>query len=155
MREFFRGWRRRVGCVTLVMACAMMGLWMRSALKFDSVLFYCGSVRWGLSSVDSRIWFLKSTPLLGESRVMWSSQRHQGPFDPMAGAKVIWRNDRAGFHIGRYHRKLLNQTGTGEFVADSCMIPHWSLVLPLTLLSAYLILWKPRNQQPTASKPHA
>ena len=25
-------------------------------------------------------------------------------------------------------------------------IPYWPVVLPLTLLSAYLILWKPRNR---------
>jgi hypothetical protein len=27
-----------------------------------------------------------------------------------------------------------------------CMIPYWSIMLPLTLLSAYLILWKPRKR---------
>jgi hypothetical protein len=147
MREFFRGWRRKAGCVALVMACALMGLWMRSTVTFDSVFFYFGSVRWGISSVDSRIWFLKSTPLSGESMATWFSQRYQALFDPMKNANVVWRNDWGGFHIGRYHRQLLNQTATGEFVADSCMIPYWCFVLPLTLLSAYLILWKPKKRE--------
>ncbi len=35
MREFFRGWRRKVGCVTLVMACGLMGLWIRSGLMAE------------------------------------------------------------------------------------------------------------------------
>lgn len=145
MHTFFHGWRRKAGVFTLVMALAMMGLWVRSTVKFDSVFFYCGSVRCGLSSVDSRIWFLKSTPLLGESLVTWFSQTRREPFDPMKDATVVWRKDWAGFHIGRYSRHLLNQTETGEFQATSCMVPHWCFVLALTLLSGYLILCQPRQ----------
>ncbi|HEY4261295.1 MAG TPA: hypothetical protein VGM98_14105 [Schlesneria sp.] len=28
MREFFRGWRRRTGCVVLLLACVAMVGWM-------------------------------------------------------------------------------------------------------------------------------
>ena len=27
--DFFRGWRQKIGCVTLVVACGFMGLWIR------------------------------------------------------------------------------------------------------------------------------
>ena len=30
MREFFKGWRRKVGVVTLVLACVIIGLWCKS-----------------------------------------------------------------------------------------------------------------------------
>jgi hypothetical protein len=46
MREFFRGWRRKAGLVTLVMACAVMAMWARSRFindvppsRFQSVKF--------------------------------------------------------------------------------------------------------------------
>ena len=143
MREFFHGWRRKAGVATLVMACGLMAIWMRSVVKFDSVFFYCGKVRFGISSVDHRIWFLKSTPLVGESSMTWHTQEHVGQFDPMGNANVVWRKDWIGFHFGQYHRRLPGQTKAGEFKATSCTIPHWSLVLPLALLSAYLILWRP------------
>lgn len=32
----------------------------------------------------------------------------------------------------------------GYYRTDVVVIPYWSVVWPLTLLSAYLILWKPR-----------
>lgn len=30
MRQFFRGWRRKAGVVTLILACLVMAAWMRS-----------------------------------------------------------------------------------------------------------------------------
>ncbi|HEY4263043.1 MAG TPA: hypothetical protein VGM98_22975 [Schlesneria sp.] len=41
MRTFFYGWRRKAGVVTLVMALAFMGLWMRSRAS-DDELAVCG-----------------------------------------------------------------------------------------------------------------
>lgn len=32
--------------------------------------------------------------------------------------------------------------------SDSLVIPYWTFVLPLTLLSAGLILWQPRTRKP-------
>lgn len=38
MWEFFRGWRRKVGCVEMVMACALVGMWIRSYIVFEQVV---------------------------------------------------------------------------------------------------------------------
>jgi hypothetical protein len=35
MHTFFHGWRRKAGLVSLVMALAMFGLWMRSMVHYD------------------------------------------------------------------------------------------------------------------------
>jgi hypothetical protein len=37
MGDFFKPWRRRIGVVTLVMACAFMGWWVRSQFYYDAV----------------------------------------------------------------------------------------------------------------------
>lgn len=39
MRDFFKGWRRKVGCVTLVMALACIGLWIRGYDVGDRITF--------------------------------------------------------------------------------------------------------------------
>ena len=38
MRELFRGWRRKVGLATLVMACLLMGAWARSYAVRDQIV---------------------------------------------------------------------------------------------------------------------
>jgi len=35
MGEFFKGWRRKTGVVTLVMACVFMSAWVRSQTTID------------------------------------------------------------------------------------------------------------------------
>ncbi|MDB5345631.1 MAG: hypothetical protein JWP89_4008 [Schlesneria sp.] len=42
MREFFRGWRRKTGCITLVMACVVTGLWVRTLFFSDQFCFAIG-----------------------------------------------------------------------------------------------------------------
>jgi|GEM_PF-6509709 len=58
----------------------------------------------------------------------------------------IWRYDWGGFHIIRW-RSIKS--------ANECIIfPFWWLVIPMTLLSAYLLLSKP-CQRPNPPVPHA
>jgi hypothetical protein len=53
----------------------------------------------------------------------------------------IW----CGFHLGH---NLSNAHGAYNKEMRYFVVPCWSLVTPLTLLSAYLILWKPRRLPP-------
>ncbi|MDB5344377.1 MAG: hypothetical protein JWP89_2754 [Schlesneria sp.] len=41
MREYFFAWQRKIGCVTLAMACVLTGMWVRSFYYCD--VFYVGS----------------------------------------------------------------------------------------------------------------
>lgn len=98
MREFFRGWRRKVGCVALVLACGFATGWMRS---YEYDWFEISGVR--ISSCNGSF---------GPSRI---AETKQGPW-------VIPKH---------------------EIVVP---IPYWAPTISLTLLSAYLILWKPRQR---------
>ena len=98
MRDFFHGWRRKVGCALLVMAISAMYLWICSyavPVSFDLVYRY-------------QFYVIESSG----GGILWSQWVSDGP-DPM-------------------------QTITA--------IPYWLLTASLTLLSAYLILWKPRKR---------
>src|SRR4051794_18578529 len=55
MGEFFRGWRRRAGCIGLVMACAACGAWIRSYYALDTVTFPFQGRQHTIFSVDGLI----------------------------------------------------------------------------------------------------
>ena len=73
MREFFRGWRRKVGVVTLVVALTLMAMWLRSYLFNDEVLFPCGQSTWFVSSIHSRLSLGRQTPSHSSDRVEWQA----------------------------------------------------------------------------------
>ena len=43
MVEFFKGWRRKIGCVTLLMALVFMAGWLRNYFIRDSVQYSNGA----------------------------------------------------------------------------------------------------------------
>ena len=62
------------------------------------------------------------------------------PFE--SNYEVEWQWDWAGFTFGaEQFRPGVMPLHRLEIYA----IPYWSIVIPLALLSAYLILWKPRK----------
>jgi len=104
MRGFFKGWRRKMGCVTLCLALSIVGIWMRSYDQWDSFDY-------GNTFVDSRE---------GVIQRVWDARNmiFSGGIGSEPETIVYWR------------------------------VPYWSIVLLLTLLSAYLLLVKPRVAKP-------
>jgi hypothetical protein len=137
MREFFRGWRRKVGIVALVMACAVGGMWCRSFLVDDSF-------GWGDSAPDLPIWFTSNDGMLimiaeipigwgtfRPSLSMWDTEESK-PWNEFLPPDMKWSFQWCGFGYG---------WAEFQFVT----FPYWSIVIPLALLSAYLLLWKARK----------
>lgn len=147
MREFFQEWRRKVGCVTLVLACALMGMWMRSQAVED----------WLVHCTDDGILGLFSRPC----GISWTRHSQWPPeelFAPPGSwqtlsyvAKPPYRNRFDNYIMHDRWQALgfdfcnCQEPYSTNRVAD-WTIPYWSLVLPLTLLSLYLFLWKPRKR---------
>jgi hypothetical protein len=130
MQAFFRGWRRKGGCVALVMALSVVGIWCRSTVIDDRIIFAIAGRRFTLCSWDGRIF---SSSLTGPEWFDWrwttsvNDREHfrqqETRFFEQLASLPIWENGRLAL---TFH--------------------YWILVLPLTLLSAYLILWKPRKR---------
>lgn len=118
MREFFHGWRRKVGVVTLLMALAATTLWVRSVYLHDWVLLLDDEV--SVESVGGRIIVMHGRPhnVVGEL-LNWGSKTNE-----------------------------IDAAHTSYFMASRhrFVVPHWPIAIPLTLISAYLILWKPRKR---------
>ena len=122
MREFFRGWKRKLGCVTLVMACLAMAGWTRSYSVEDRIVVEDAGYR--ISSVFGRIqWTWKYYHEVPSQMIKWHRQdvrtippEYEGP---------DYRN---------YDQEL----------------SYWVIVIPLTALSCFLLLKKPKT--PTQKK---
>jgi hypothetical protein len=126
MGEFFKPWRRKIGCVTLVMALVFMLGWVRSLVVQDDIWIVVeDGTRYGLKSWEGGIEYLKmdignSFPHFGRRAIVFRKKRATQPLWILRDSMLA--NDT---------RVLVNWVG----------FPYWSIVIPLTLLSAYLILW--------------
>ncbi|WP_157605083.1 hypothetical protein [Schlesneria paludicola] len=154
VREFFKGWKRNVGVVTLLMACLFMSGWVRSGRLSDFVQLpgtrkcHCTLASFG-----------------GCFRVLWTSPSHNlgwhwtsddlshlrgfkiGPngkqefHDTWEGYNIERRMDWGDFKFGV---AVLPGDGARKTVRiEAYQIPYWSIVVPMTLFSAYLLLSKP------------
>ena len=143
MGTFFHGWRRKAGCFTLVLALVLMGGWMRSLVVWDMIFTYPTS--------EFELIFKSEQGLLGWEHSIdpdrielrqWFSDEHERGFaifaylDNQDESRFTWRWRYGGFSCGECSLGI---------PFSFFVVPYWFLVLPMTLLSAYLILWKPRK----------
>jgi len=121
MSDFFHGWRRKAGCVALVTACVFASGWVRS-------FWLCDVLSFGQHEFCH---------VLG--RLSWARLKSKNPDEP-----VWWSSFEISPAFGSHDRSW-------RFDSRVWIAPDWSIVIPLTLLSAYLILWpsKRKTAQPT------
>ena len=146
MREFFKGWRRKVGVVTLAMACAFMGAWLRSLIMRDEITVH-GNPRHTGVSMDGFVTWSRFAPDATKTEVTWTAKqitptlrnecRRRGTYD--------WKWECGGFLFGTITTQTLWWSRGMTFTTTEhyWQVPYWSLSIPLTLISACLILWKP------------
>ena len=148
MIRFFQGWRRKIGVVTLIMACALMGLWLRSQSVFDHVYIPLGNHKCDfLASCEGKLSWGRRTnvesyempPRPGWTRILIDVTGE--PVNETADDRLRWHWKWFGFGVYDWADEPVR-------VSE---IPHWSVVLPLTVLSVYLLLINPRpsNQKKT------
>ena len=146
MGEFFKGWRRKAGLVTLAMALAFMMLWFRSYLIKDFVEAGASDNSHQFVTTDGGdiVWARYRSDLLIGQPVQWSWKSvayRRRPFTLPEG----WQISAQRTILGAEFMTMQRETTT----ISSRRVPYWTLVLPLTLLSAWLILIKPRKAKGT------
>lgn len=162
MREFFLGWRRKVGVVTLVMALVVCGAWMRSRIVMDRFAHYTKTNWRMLVSYDSILWFehrhavdgpanhwpgVSFRSAIGLYGVTAWSPYGDGASPTFKEFPSLHRRQFAGFDFGEYQVSIPNLVPPATtYRCQVWGIPYWSVVVPLTLLSSYLLLWKPRTR---------
>ncbi len=150
MGGFFHGWRRKAGCAFLVIAIPLASAWMRSASTDDAVRFTVFGRRHLIRSERNGLSWCGWDEKDDDFRMPnWASQPHWQPEDLKIAPGVLSGSFLRGFPHPDYLFGILFERESRR--GCEWKIAHWILVWPLTLLSAYLILWKPRQ----ASKPVA
>ena len=156
MGEFFNGWRKNAGVVTLLMALAFMGGWGRSFININRFNFsaagynfhwlgsFNGSIAWQrIVPNDTSNW---STDLNENARELFL-ENAEAVAEHLLGTilnhenKIEWKHRFLGFEIGEYR-----QAGAlGTIEVTIWKLSYWSLITPLTLISAFLLLSKHRK----------
>jgi hypothetical protein len=140
MGDYFKPWRRKIGVVTLVMACVFTAAWVRSQTLRDrislgkhSVQSYSGGVAWMQYTR-----FIQATLSIDTDLV-----EHYRNDEAKIDKQLRWW--RCGFenYEQEYHIATM---GTGVVLVWRVL--YWPIVIPLTLLSAFLLLSKPRKSAP-------
>jgi hypothetical protein len=147
MMDFFRGWRRKIGLLTLMMALVGMGLWLRSLIIVDGVQFPVGQYdNWIQSEFGFLHWTAFRTAPYRRRQASYYSKGLR--IEVQSGKPVFPVLTKETFpsqlHIFGFHFCSGNE-------ATRCYIPYWFIVIALIVLSVFLLLTKPR--QLTQKKP--
>ncbi len=124
MRDFFHGWRPKTACLLLGLAIVLMGAWLRSLVVRDVVKF-------SPSPHETVHYFVSA-----DGSFRWTRRDIIGGYPASS-----WRSDNLE------SLPQWNLSAEGD-LQRTWTIRYWSVAIPLTLLSAYLILWKPQNAKP-------
>lgn len=147
MREFFKPWRRKVGLVTLGMAFAFAGLLVRSVETQDTITIALSKSS-HIHVLSANQHFVVLT-IFDETYTMkfWGSNEinHGGP--TRRGWEIF--TDASYFSSDFIPDFQLKLTRTTDANCDERFaISYWFIVTPLTLLSVWMLLNKPRPAKP-------
>ena len=164
MPNYLKPLRRKIGVITLVVASVFTAGWVRSQIVFDTVVFPDNVYSVGTSvaithnSVSSAqrslLWTriheeTDGVPTMnsldGRVRSEYPEWSTSFSHDPEILYNVIERRRCLfGFAFDGSHSRLQNYEVWKRFV----LVPYWSVVIPITALSAWLLLSKPRRTKP-------
>ncbi|WP_010587526.1 hypothetical protein [Schlesneria paludicola] len=150
MREFFRGWKRKAGIATLALACVATIGWVRSFYFTDMIMFPTSHAmnRW-ISDKHGLVWTRHSQTDEELEEQEWDSLFDVPiPAICFAFPQSLDLHERKYLNGNEWTRKsaflgfifLDGQIFGLKSTATVWIIPYWSVVVPLTLLSAYLLL---------------
>ena len=91
MGDFFKGWRRKLGLMTPMMACLFMGAWFKTFTHFYKLSCATGKMSYcEISSVEGSIkadFFYNNDPKLSHRRFVF---QNFGDFKLKGWADVLW-----------------------------------------------------------------
>ena len=141
MREFFHGWRRKTGIVTLVLACVFMAGWVRSHFVCDHPHVFMGKIFIEAVTIHDHVFLQQHSFGQGGFFFGWKTPHDFETLSEAYGVAFEWAFILCGFGF--------STADNGREIL--LLIPYWSIVILLTLLSAYLLLSKPRVAKPPYS----
>ena len=154
MCERCEPWRRMLGAVALALACTIMAIWFDSFSRGYEVDLRAGDGAQIFASARGSVRWVKVSPLPEtwnnlkpiEFHSQTIAKTHETSHDSYWRVfKSDWRLSFCEFDFGS---GSVTQSDV-VYRAERWAIPHWALAAPLSILSAYLLLSRPR-QKPEA-----
>jgi hypothetical protein len=144
MFEVFRGWKRKSGCATLVISCVFAVGWVRSLKTFEEASYpLTNKTEWYFFSGGGLLEFgrcIAQSPPYLTGKSYWIVAPHQYHQDMSEGLKDIkWYWRISNFGIGSSSR-------SNQLIDEVVVMPYWSVVIPMTAISAWLLLSKPQTK---------
>jgi hypothetical protein len=142
MNGYFNPLRRKVGVVTLVLACVFAAGWVRSSQTLDQRFFQNGAtaVEYLQSDQGAIVWVHLNATSEPETSLFESCL--PPPFFTSAAFPFVTDLKYEGAAIS--YGFAFHSVTSNEAAGFGCRIPYGSIVIPLTLLSAWLLISKPR-----------
>lgn len=152
MWDVFKSWKRKLGILTLCWACVFAGLWIRGLSLRDRLII-------NRANHSIVLWFnnqlVSSTPGMvaglyvnrGDAKPV--PRRFSWDSDPNLTAESVAKNLKLDAESRKspewtaernWERKLFGFIIFGATNRTLVFVPYWSIVIPLTLLSAWLLL---------------
>ena len=142
MGDFFKGWRRKTGLLLLVMAMPISMAWLRSFHVIDGVSLSLGIRCDMIQSFDGTLCWKRTNPRHNNVSI---ERYSDGIVRRKSAAR--WSNvdvERRWRWLGFDFGATTQYESWSPSYCEFWVIPYWSLVMPPTFLSAYLLLIKPR-----------
>ncbi len=148
--------------VTLLVACVFMAGWVRSLMNVDYIHFKLGASYVTLASNQAGLWWNTISPrdpiLTHDEQSLLKQVAHSPPHpglhidfieNPLQyleywGWECEWRLSFGGFHLAEYYKHNFWRGMGLKFL----IVPYSYIVIPLTLISACLLLSKPGSSSP-------
>ena len=165
MDELFRGWGRKIGCVTLFLALVFMGLWIRGLAFFECVVVpgrETYSVFWSshrkitnYPGIAWERWWDDSTA--SPNKIIWTQWKSwstptEAQIEENARVYAAYKKSSEWAESGTWEWELYGLIVGASRSHIILGVPFWSITIPLTLISAWLLLTKPG--QATQKKIH-
>lgn len=140
---YFKPLRRKIGVAVLAMSCVFAAGWVRSLTIEDGLYLSLPDVLHTFASKSGKFSWEKKSPWLNDkiSISMKSYPAYDSDSDEYWSIcdDVEWRFGFWGFDFGAGSVPVI-----AKYRIEQWAFPCWSFVIPLTLLSAWLLLSKPK-----------
>lgn len=142
MCEFFTGWKRKIGCVTLAMASLALIGWVRSFVVVDHIQYPIAKLKIGIiTSVNGVLafgTFTYSNSMPKPPLYRWDSWDGSDARVETQGSLVVIRIPKVSI-----------------IVESPQLFSYWSFAVPLALISAWLLLSKRQPTKPAQMVEHS
>lgn len=155
MGIYFRSRRRKAGLVALAFACVSLAEWIRSPANFDSVVIRTGEREFReLASLPLSVGFITyHQPVDGDFPINTLIKVNAVPRRVQGGKlfenhQMRWQFDWGGIRIGENVSTMPNNG------IEVVIIAYPYFVIPLTLISLWLLLSPPHHLTSTNANDH-